>query len=493
MPELPDLLRRRLAVAENDMPTHPDADTITAFVEQSLPSAERQTVVAHLSVCGPCRELVSLSQPVLAEQETQIVLTPAPVSRWRRLLTPGFSVAAAVAAMAVIAVLVLQLPQKNTPSAAQGTQQAKATAPADQNSSADKKTSAELKEPVVAQPTDARSAAAPSATLLDQAAPARQSQDKESRINQNQANQNLARARRDQTADAKAVVGLAASAPAARAPVLTASLKKDYVNTNFFAANSNETIAADGQAEKDIPSAPQPQSVSTSNGFISAKSKMPAFADIPPNTAAKPDVSILTPTPPPQHFNCTVCKIVTAGAHSLRLRAITPAIRPGAIGDSTMGAPGMFSSTLQKNQPSEVSAAPERTEGGLANSDALSSGALGTANFKARESSATLWKVAGGKLIRSSAPAQWEDAYPVAGFQFSFVNARGNDVWAGGSSAFLIHSHDGGSSWEVVKLGDAATGTVLNILAGTLNIQVKTSDNQLWSSSDGGKTWTLQE
>lgn len=466
-------------MAENDTRMHPDADTITAFVEQSLPAAERQTVVAHLSVCEPCREVVSLSQPLVAEQEIQTVLVPAPVSRWRRLLTPSFSIAAAVAAMAVIAVLVLQLPQKNTPPSAQSTQQAMATAPADQKTSA--------KEPAIAQPTEARSAAAPAASLLDQAGPAKQSQTKEAQLNANQVH-----ARRDQPADAKALAGLAAAAPAAKVPVLTASLKKDYVNTNFFAA-SNGTVAVDGEADKDIPSAPQPQSSSTNGGFISAKSKMPAFADIPQNTTAKSDVHILTPAPPHQRFDCPVCKIVTAGAHSLHLRAITPAIRSGAVSDSAMGAPGMFSSTLEKNQPSEVSSAPARTEGGsLASSDALSRGALGASNFKARESSATLWKVAGGKLIKSSSPSQWEDAYPAAGFQFSFVNARGNDVWAGGSGAFLIHSRDGGSSWDIVKLGDGATGTVVNILAGTLNIQVKTSDNQLWTSADGGKTWTLQ-
>jgi photosystem II stability/assembly factor-like uncharacterized protein len=158
-----------------------------------------------------------------------------------------------------------------------------------------------------------------------------------------------------------------------------------------------------------------------------------------------------------------------------------------------MGAPGMFSSTLQKSQSSEIAAAPEKSEGGsLAGSDALSGGALATSNFKARESAATMWKVAGGKLIKSSTPSQWEDAYPVGSFEFSCVNARGNDVWAGGSSAFLIHSRDGGSSWEIVKLGDAATGSIVNILAGALNVQVKTSDNQLWTSADGGKTWIMR-
>ena len=94
--------------------------------------------------------------------------------------------------------------------------------------------------------------------------------------------------------------------------------------------------------------------------------------------------------------------------------------------------------------------------------------------------------------MKSSGQAQWEDAYPVASstMEFSFVNARGNDVWAGGSHASLIHSRDGGQTWETIKLGDNASGTIVSIIAGTMSVQVKTSDNQTWSSADGGKTWS---
>ena len=134
MPELPNLLRQRLAVTENGgAGVHPDSDTLTAYVEKSLPVAERQTVVTHLSVCKPCREVVALSQPELPEVATQTVLKPAPVSGWRRLFTPGFGLAASVAAMAVIAVLVLQLPQKSAAPPAQNTQQAKVTPLPDQS------------------------------------------------------------------------------------------------------------------------------------------------------------------------------------------------------------------------------------------------------------------------------------------------------------------------------------------------------------------------
>ena len=114
MPELPNLLRQRLAATETgETQAHPDADTLTAYMEQSLAPAESKTVIAHLAVCEPCREVVALSQAVMTQPETQTVLAPAPAARWRKLFTPVFGAAASVAAMAVIAFMVLQLPQKN--------------------------------------------------------------------------------------------------------------------------------------------------------------------------------------------------------------------------------------------------------------------------------------------------------------------------------------------------------------------------------------------
>jgi photosystem II stability/assembly factor-like uncharacterized protein len=105
-----------------------------------------------------------------------------------------------------------------------------------------------------------------------------------------------------------------------------------------------------------------------------------------------------------------------------------------------------------------------------------------------------MWKVAGGKLMKLASQSQWEDAYPVAStiVEFSIVNARGNDLWAGGSNAFIIHSRDGGVTWDTIKLGDTASGTIVSIIAGTMSAQVKTSDNQTWSTIDGGKTWALR-
>jgi hypothetical protein len=488
MPELSNLLRQRLAVTENGVAAgvHPDSDTLTAYVEKSLPAAERQTVVTHLSVCQPCREVVALSQPELPELVTQKVIKPAPVSGWRRLFTPGFGLAASVAAMAVIAVLVLQLPQRSAPPSAQNAQQAKVTPLQDQSpqvqSTQAQNTQPQEKKSLPAQPAEPELS---SAAVANRVASAKETG---------------GRTKNYESAGTNVAAGLIAPPPpaktAAKAPVLTAGLqKKDYVNTNFFAANSSEVVVADEQKDTDFPSAPQPQSAPTNRAFTANSGKIAGFSDIPQNTDGKSNLRILTPAPPPQPFGWKLGKMAQATVHTLQRHAttISPAIRANTLGTSAMGGLGTFSSTLGKGQPAEVAAAPEKAESGsLARSDALSSGAL--SSKLAYQYASTVWKVAGGKLLKSVAPLQWEDAYPATNgsIEFSFVNARGNDVWAGGSHASLIHSRDGGLTWEIVKLSDAATGTIVNITAIALSVQVKTSDNQTWSSADGGKSWTLR-
>jgi Carboxypeptidase regulatory-like domain/Putative zinc-finger len=42
---------------------HPDADQLSAFIEQALPAHERDGVLAHLAVCSECRAVVALALP----------------------------------------------------------------------------------------------------------------------------------------------------------------------------------------------------------------------------------------------------------------------------------------------------------------------------------------------------------------------------------------------------------------------------------------------
>jgi hypothetical protein len=495
MPELPNLLRQRLAATETgETQAHPDADALTAYMEQSLPAAESKTVIAHLAVCEPCREVVVLSQALMAQPETQTVLAPAPVARWRKLFTPVFGAAAAVAAMAVIAVMVLQLPQKNPQQGSTGAtaNSAAANSPAPQPAQ-------ETQQEKTASAGDQAVSAEPKAWAPTQHADAQVTRAR----NDLSASAKETGARLEDSAKAKAarkpaqVASIMGAPPAAlaKAPVLTASLaKKDYVNTNFFNANGSDKITADSQGNN-LPAAPQPQPGATTAPFNTANNKITIFADLPANAAGNSNVRMLTPTPSQEHLGCTVCKIVQSTAHTLGFHspARTPALRAGALGNSALGGPGMFSGAIEKNRPSELSSAPAKAEtDSLATSSSLSAGAMA---YRSADSATPTWKIVNGKLMKSSGPAQWEDAYPIASsaMEFSVVNTRGNDVWAGGSHASLIHSRDGGQTWETIKLGDNASGTIVSIIAGTMSVQVKTSDNQTWASNDGGKSWALRE
>lgn len=99
MAEVPKIVRARLAV-KADAGTHPDADLLTAFAERSLLPRERETILAHLSQCAECREVVVLAAPA----SEQIVLQPGtktrwlgwPVLRWGALAVCGVVVVAAV-------------------------------------------------------------------------------------------------------------------------------------------------------------------------------------------------------------------------------------------------------------------------------------------------------------------------------------------------------------------------------------------------------------
>lgn len=95
--------------------THPDAETLAAFVDGRLSGAERNRVVEHLAACDRCHEVVTdtvhlLRDPALAEDEEEDIspaVTPGkvlrpPAGRFRRALP----LAAALAAAALVALLV---------------------------------------------------------------------------------------------------------------------------------------------------------------------------------------------------------------------------------------------------------------------------------------------------------------------------------------------------------------------------------------------------
>ena len=77
MAEIHNTARQRLARATTP---HPEADLLAAFAEGGLRGSERDQVLAHLSACSDCREIVMLAQP--EEAETATVTEVAPTRTW---------------------------------------------------------------------------------------------------------------------------------------------------------------------------------------------------------------------------------------------------------------------------------------------------------------------------------------------------------------------------------------------------------------------------
>jgi len=93
MAELPKIACERLREQEVS-DTHPDANLLSGFAEQTLMEPERAPVMEHLSRCAQCRAVVALAAPALAEQEQPAAAAPSampaakaawwrsPVVRW---------------------------------------------------------------------------------------------------------------------------------------------------------------------------------------------------------------------------------------------------------------------------------------------------------------------------------------------------------------------------------------------------------------------------
>jgi len=86
MKELSQSEQQGLAKMQTADAAHPDADLLTAFVEQSLLPREREQLLAHLAVCPDCREIIGLVLPETPELVVQPAPKPAfwrwPVLRW---------------------------------------------------------------------------------------------------------------------------------------------------------------------------------------------------------------------------------------------------------------------------------------------------------------------------------------------------------------------------------------------------------------------------
>jgi photosynthesis system II assembly factor YCF48-like protein/putative zinc finger protein len=482
MPELSTLLRQRLRATEDRSLQHPDPDALNAYVEDVLPAHEREQVLEHISRCTPCREVVALSMPetVLPTEATAsaaAAVAATPRRRW--FLSPAFGLAGSTAAMILGVALILRLspPQKSALHPATQHVQEAQSMPIGSGTTVDANKPAETAQ----LPTEVNTQG--SADVTDKAPTAPQMA---------------------ATLDGSPSSGTAhqperkAENRPSRSPVVVADLRgQDFVNKTFLANNYDTQTAS--AVYRDLPQAPLP---SQSNpGFappavVAGNQFQGTNNFVIPSNSAGSNRGVLTIYSFENHTGggtSLIGKIVDFGKRPLT-KHLGPPIPSSSLGESSMFKPG--ATTVQ---PSEAITAAKSESGpsseGLAGSPAFTRRALSPdARAQIAGVSQYQWKVVQGKLLRSSDLSHWTEENPGGeNLQFSVVSPNGLEIWAGGNDAALMHSHDGGSTWERITLGAAATGTINSIEAAGPNVLVKSSSGQSWLSQDGGKSWIVQD
>jgi hypothetical protein len=471
MPELSNSVRQRLG-ARPVPPIHPDADTLTAYVEQMLPTGERSQVVEHLAACPACREVVFISSSVPnLPEKTMIQGMPAPSRFW----TFGFRWAGALAVLAIAVALVIERPRQKTPSAqtpaatlavtphADSANTQKAAEPVQlENASSALTTSEAAANRSVPQPPNTR----PSATSGAQSDLSRVSRTSVPPMPRPD------NAARNEALDDKEAKGALRSTSVSTVgliqeshtpPTPAPAQKKGFVNSNLiFAADEhylgNYKDAVQEKAKADAERAKKEQVVFASG---------PQNPELDANTRK----SFLRKALPLGAIAAGVVKLANMGA---------PPASDAPAGERAGGASTFAAPVRPLISPRSVTGT----------ATAITHDSAETRRAKTASSEPLHWRVQDGKLVNSADLNQWHEAYPQSDqIEFKVVQAQGHDVWAGGTNGTLVHSWDGGVDWQKFNVGDAASGDIEKISLSGGDVQVKTSNGQHFISRDGGKTW----
>jgi Photosynthesis system II assembly factor YCF48/Putative zinc-finger len=482
--EFSNLLRQRLPSRTATWvrgELHPDADTLTAYAERALAGAERNRVLEHLASCSQCRDVLALS---LAEP-VEALAAPGPATTqsipwWRQRWAPRIGLAASLATLAVIAAVVVELPRKQPAFEDHAKKETRPVAPENSTTPAPES----VQPGVVAQPPASREEVDRlSATGAGFGAPARaQRRETDSAGNRVPVIGKATTDAKDAStiATASAPVDLRYGSVAAFEFSNEAGSRQDYLNNQIFSD-------ANGAAPADLPTAPaaKPASPFQLQNALSGNTQF-GFSNLPAPNQQNTKVLTIHNQRSRSRLPMTVL-----GQIPLMFRGATPAIRPNVTSSFAMGGPE-FNPLKEKGETAEVAAAaPPLERSDLDRSAAFSPRAL---SDKYEKTSGASWKVDGGKLWKYGDAGARTQGYPDSeGIDFSVVKSHGSDIWAGGSNAALLHSRDGGATWERITLGASATGAITAIEIRGLNVQVKSSSGQSWSSQDGGKSWTLAD
>jgi len=456
MTEVPKIVHDRLraALPGRGAPeqAHPDADMLAAFAEQALSTAERDGMLQHLALCGDCREVVALALPAAdlvaapIASETDGLQTTASRARGPHKLSFAWPTLrwAALAAGAVVAAAVLLVhPGKLNQATPSAHQQITPSAPA---ASGPQIASSSVPSSQIATSPNNQYAV----LAKDEAGPK-----SELRLSK------------------KLKAGQAVKPPQAESDMLLADNKKD-------SGLAGKLSAAPSDRARVLAYDPRSSRAATETVEVSG-----AAAAVTTEPSAE---------------------------NALMARNETPRNDAPAIEKAKPALQEMETMETNEQVKTEAAAVP-----GVAR--ALARNVMSAAKL-ASPASQTLarnvtWAIKAGVLQRSLDSGQsWQDALH-ADHPLLCYASHDEDVWTGGQAGTLFHSANSGVTWVQVQPSikarqlssdithidvrnaevrdDDLRGNMRDELRGNARgpaeILLSTTNNEIWSSADGGKTW----
>lgn len=501
MSEVPKIVYDRLRTAEMQRavvePAHPEADLLTAFAEQTLSVTERDSVLAHLALCGDCREVVALALPaadfaatpsvtlvVAADERVQGTRTRVSAPHGLRFAWPSLRWAALAAGIAVVGAVLLLRPGKlNQPQTASVNSQVATAAipppPATQIGSS----AAALQ---ASQPGGVPPPQAILASTGEHATQPRQS-----------------------SADQQLGVNAAAQAqnqmvaPSINTPSMNRSLAQDRMSGTQL--NSQAPLSK--KLESVRPEAP----AQVESGALVAADKIPNSGDYNYNLKDSRSGSTLPAKEATETLPTTARSLdndasaVHGVNETVEVSAASPMVAIATSDEKVLArsarpvekakqATGETDTTAQN----EIDAQP-KGETGAAVGALRTQGRVVTAATKltpaANQPLAAhiSWQISAGILRRSSDGGQsWQSSLH-ADHPLLCYAIHDQEVWTGGQAGTLFHSIDSGVTWAPVQLSTEGRILAFDIVridvTGPSQIVVSTGNSEVWRSIDGGKTW----
>ena len=502
MDGLKKLVAGRLATAAVEQ--HPDPDVLNAFAEHALSDAEREQVLQHLGACKDCREALHLAadhspeaQPVLSFQPKR---RPWLMFRW-----------AAVAASVVIvgAAVIARFPAHRTVLYSQ-----KPAAPPVENYSkvAEEKTPSDVREmrdrlarpatpPTKERPAEKHMTAKPRANMefdgtdeVHVAGSPRVDEDKK------KADQSLTVIGRNNLALPAPLQQQASAQSVYESQVVGKDLRKTGSGVGY-AARAGKQEAFHGNQSGVIQG-----TVVDPSGAVVNNAKVTMDGPVGSQTAISDTKG---------NF---VFSSLTPGSYSIKTEATgfkASEIADVAVADDKPAAVGVRLEPGSASETVEVSAAAVSADSGAAAEAApvqAKSGAVGgpvtgnliqntlASNAPAMMKAVSIpqWRLSVGGIVQRSfdSGGSWQNMTVSKKAVFTALCTVKQHVWVGGKGGMLFHSVDAGQSWQHVRPSEATEKLNSDIthidFPDPSNGSVSASNGEVWSTSDGGRTWRRQ-